>query len=60
MYLYTGEGKRKINLIQVQDVHSDLWKIDSIIDILKDGGVGVICTDTCYSFVTSIDSQKGR
>ena len=57
-YLSLG-GKKNMNLIQIQDIYSDLWKIDSAVDLLKSGGVGVICTDTCYSFVTSIHSQKG-
>ena len=52
-------GKRSVNLIQIQDIYSDLWKVDATIDLLKNGGVGVICTDTCYSFITSIHSQKG-
>jgi len=30
-----------------------------VVDILRDGGLGVIPTDTCYMFVTAIDSRKG-
>ena len=30
-----------------------------MVDILRDGGLGVIPTDTCYMFVTPVDSRKG-
>jgi len=30
-----------------------------VVDILRDGGLGVIPTDTCYMFVTPVDSRKG-
>lgn len=47
------------NLISIEDPSYDLWKIDPVIDVLRDGGVGVISTDTCYSFVTKVTSTKG-
>jgi tRNA threonylcarbamoyl adenosine modification protein (Sua5/YciO/YrdC/YwlC family) len=47
------------NLISIEDPAYDLWKIDPVIDVLRDGGVGVISTDTCYSFVTKVTSTKG-
>jgi tRNA threonylcarbamoyl adenosine modification protein (Sua5/YciO/YrdC/YwlC family) len=55
-------GKTKApgcQIIAVEDFYSDLWKIDPIIGILNSGGVGIIPTDTCYSFVTSIHSKEG-
>jgi len=33
--------------------------LEPIIDILKKDGVGIIPTDTCYSFVTDVHSRKG-
>jgi len=55
-----GSSKSKFaELISIADPDSDLWKVDSVLDILKNGGVGVITTDTCYSFVTKVTSTKG-
>ena len=51
--------KQKTATIQVEDIYSDGWKLQDAIDILEKGGVGVLCTDTCYSIVTSIDSSVG-
>lgn len=48
-----------VNIISIEDIHSDLWRTDKVVDILKSGGVGVIPTDTCYSFVTQITSHEG-
>jgi tRNA threonylcarbamoyl adenosine modification protein (Sua5/YciO/YrdC/YwlC family) len=45
--------------ISVEDVHSDLWQLEKVIDVLREGGVGVLPTDTCYSFVTRLSSQEG-
>lgn len=58
----SGEIKKKGNkpeIIYVEDIHSDMWRVESVISMLQNGGVGVICTDTCYSFVTQITSTKG-
>jgi tRNA threonylcarbamoyl adenosine modification protein (Sua5/YciO/YrdC/YwlC family) len=33
--------------------------LDEVVEILKNGGVGVVPTDTCYSYVTSLNSRKG-
>ena len=52
--------KQKTATILVEDIYSDGWKLQDAIEILKKGGVGVLCTDTCYSFVTSLDSTEGR
>ena len=57
--LMSSRPKQKTATIQVEDIYSDGWKLQDAIDILKKGGVGVLCTDTCYSFVTSIDSSEG-
>ena len=47
------------SFIVVEDIHSDLWRVESVLSIIRDGGVGVIPTDTCYSFVTSLSSREG-
>jgi len=47
------------NIISVDDLYSDSWMLEGIINTLKNGGIGVIPTDTCYSFVTRIDSKEG-
>ena len=49
----------KPTVVNIENIYSDLWQIQSISKILLDGGMGVICTDTCYSFVTLITSTTG-
>eukprot|EP00250_Pteridium_aquilinum_P009422 c18658_g1_i1 orf=147-1097(+) len=47
--------------VSVDSLGSDVWKLDRVIQLLKDGAVGVIPTDTVYAIVcdlkepTSID-----
>ena len=49
----------RVPYIEIEDPLSDAWKLGPAIDILRDGGLGVIPTDTCYMFVTAVDSRKG-
>jgi hypothetical protein len=34
--------------VQVDPFGSDTWRLDQIVDLIKNGGVGVIPTDTVY------------
>lgn len=52
-------GQRSTKFINIEDFYSDGWQLDEVVEILKDGGVGVVPTDTCYSYVTSLNSRKG-
>ena len=54
-----GKKTSTTSFIRIEDVHTDLYKLESIVDVLRAGGVGVIPTDTCYSFVTSLSSREG-
>jgi len=54
-----GGQKAKCKLVDIEDEYSDVWKLEPIIEILKKDGVGIIPTDTCYSFVTDVHSRKG-
>ena len=47
------------NIVSIDDFYSDSWKLERVIDTIKNGGIGVLPTDTCYSFVTRIDSKEG-
>ena len=49
----------KTRFIQIEDFYSDGWKLEEVVEILRSEGVGVIPTDTCYSFVTCLNSRKG-
>jgi len=49
----------RIPYIQIDDPASESWKLGPAIDILRDGGLGVIPTDTCYMFMTPVDSRNG-
>jgi tRNA threonylcarbamoyl adenosine modification protein (Sua5/YciO/YrdC/YwlC family) len=42
-----------------QDGHDDLWKTMDIVEILNQGGVGILPTDTGYGLVTTVDSKAG-
>ena len=50
----------RTRFIQIEDFYSDGWKLDEVVEILRNDGVGVIPTDTCYSFVTCLNSRKGE
>jgi len=55
-----GSSKKiATSFVSIEDVNSDLWQLEPIIDLLREGQVGVIPTDTCYSFVTPITSREG-
>ena len=45
--------------IRIEDINSDGWRLNQAADILSKGGIGIIPTDTCYSFVAGIDSKEG-
>jgi hypothetical protein len=48
---YAGAGSRKdaeVITVQVDPFGSDTWRLDQIVDLIKNGGVGVIPTDTVY------------
>eukprot|EP00752_Nemacystus_decipiens_P011815 g10484.t1 len=53
-----GKNKRAL-YIQVEDLASDSWRLIEAGEILRKGGVGVIPTDTCYTFACDILSRKG-
>jgi len=55
----SGGTATRIPYVEIQDPLSESWKLGPVIDILREGGLGVIPTDTCYMFVTPIDSRKG-
>jgi tRNA threonylcarbamoyl adenosine modification protein (Sua5/YciO/YrdC/YwlC family) len=42
-----------------QDGYDDLWKTMDVVEILKQGGVGILPTDTGYCLVTTVDSKTG-
>ncbi|CAM9535960.1 unnamed protein product, partial [Ectocarpus sp. 12 AP-2014] len=55
-----GTKQKKAALyIQIEDLESDSWRLVEAGNILRNGGVGVIPTDTCYTFACDILSRKG-
>jgi tRNA threonylcarbamoyl adenosine modification protein (Sua5/YciO/YrdC/YwlC family) len=44
--------------VQVAPETWDLWRLESVVRSLQDGGLGVIPTDTVYAFVCSVSSKK--
>ena len=46
-------------LIDIFPDNPDQRKIDQVIDILNDGGLIVVPTDTIYAFAASVKSKKG-
>jgi len=45
--------------IQIQENGEDAWKTMDVVDLLNQGGVGVVPTDTGYGFVTPLNSKAG-
>mmetsp|Transcript_14167 Transcript_14167/g.20011 ORF Transcript_14167/g.20011 Transcript_14167/m.20011 type:complete len:180 (-) Transcript_14167:407-946(-) len=45
--------------IEVDEFSDDLWKLTPVVEILKDGGVGILPTDTCYVFCCDVHSRRG-
>mmetsp|Transcript_17721 Transcript_17721/g.71508 ORF Transcript_17721/g.71508 Transcript_17721/m.71508 type:complete len:271 (-) Transcript_17721:770-1582(-) len=54
-----GKSQTEIDYVQVEDPQYDAYKVDSAVQILKQGGVGVIPTDTCYAFACALSSRGG-
>lgn len=46
-------------VVYIDDLGAIQRNIEPVISTLSQGGVGVICTDTCYSFVTPVTSLEG-
>ena len=46
-------------IVNIDDYYQDSWKLEDIIKTLASGGMGVIPTDSCYSFCTKISSKEG-
>ena len=53
-----GKVKSKSDVILIDDIYSDGWMLDAVVSTLQKGGVGVIPTDTCYSFVTLLSNEN--
>jgi len=44
--------------VEVQDDGSDLWRLDPVLRLVQNGGVGIIPTDSLYAFVCDINNAK--
>jgi tRNA A37 threonylcarbamoyladenosine synthetase subunit TsaC/SUA5/YrdC len=44
--------------VQVDPFGSDTWRLDQIVDLIKNGGVGVIPTDTVYAIVCDLKHRE--
>jgi tRNA threonylcarbamoyl adenosine modification protein (Sua5/YciO/YrdC/YwlC family) len=53
-----GVVKKDVDIIKIEDEYCDMWKMSGVVDALQKGDVGVLPTDTCYSFVARIDDAK--
>jgi tRNA threonylcarbamoyl adenosine modification protein (Sua5/YciO/YrdC/YwlC family) len=45
--------------LQLEATGEDAWKMNSLVEILQKGGVGVLPTDAGYGFVTPLDAKVG-
>ena len=52
-----GGPKQDLDYVEVLEDGSDAWRAARVADVLRQGGVGVIPTDTSYSFVCRVDSK---
>ena len=46
-------------LIEILGENPDSRKIKQVADVLKNGGIVVIPTDTIYAFAASLNNKKG-
>lgn len=53
-----GNGKASPEFIVIEDFYSDSWMLEAAVEKLKQGKIGVIPTDTCYSFVGLLSNRK--
>jgi tRNA threonylcarbamoyl adenosine modification protein (Sua5/YciO/YrdC/YwlC family) len=51
--------KQEMDYTILESDGSDAWRAESAVTCIRKGGVGVIPTDTGYSFVTSVSSKQG-
>ncbi|EFJ26848.1 hypothetical protein SELMODRAFT_441705 [Selaginella moellendorffii] len=53
-----GAGKSKeIFHLEIDQFGSNLWKLDQVVSLLQDGGVGVVPTDTIYAIVCDLHNR---
>ena len=52
------QSSKDLNVLHIEG-EWEYWKLDDIVKNLENGEVGVIPTDSCYSFVTSINQSVG-
>lgn len=50
-------GGRDPVFIEVQPDGSDDWRLDAVVDLIKDGGVGIIPTDSFPALVCDLESK---
>lgn len=48
-----------MTFVAVEPGGSDDWRLDEIADLIRDGAVGIIPTDTKYAFVCDLESRSG-
>ncbi|XP_030476037.2 uncharacterized protein LOC115693194 [Syzygium oleosum] len=53
---FTKEGG--LLYVEVDPIGGDSWKLDPVVDLLKEGAVGVIPTDTIYAIVCDLKSPS--
>ncbi|XP_019052293.1 PREDICTED: uncharacterized protein LOC104591721 isoform X2 [Nelumbo nucifera] len=53
---FTKEGD--LLYVEVDPLGSDIWKLEPVVQLLKEGAVGVIPTDTVYAIVCDLKSHS--
>ncbi|CAM9123719.1 unnamed protein product [Phaeothamnion confervicola] len=48
-----------VEVERLNPIEAEAWKLQPVIDILRDGGVGIIPTDTSFAFVCDVHSRQG-
>lgn len=48
----------EMDYLELQEDGSDSWRAAGVLETLREGGVGVIPTDTSYSFVARVDDKR--
>eukprot|EP00887_Chlorella_sp_A99_P001530 scaffold8.g1530.t1 len=53
-----GAGRRGATYVQVEPDGSDAWRLDPVAGLLREGGVGIIPTDSNPAFVCDLESRE--
>jgi tRNA threonylcarbamoyl adenosine modification protein (Sua5/YciO/YrdC/YwlC family) len=55
---YAGKNVSKTHIITISPDASDLWRLDPVIDLINQGAVGIIPTDSCPALICDVANKN--